>query len=519
MSNTIAFKVGLDAISSYKRLAYTPWHALAEFIDNSTQNFFNHRAQLEPILKSEGKRLEVRIVYDREAGSLVVTDNSIGMNFEELQHALHVGKKPAIQTGRSRYGLGLKTAACWIGNLWTIRTKRLGETLEHRITVDVDAVAGGQQHLPYATEERNPNEHYTHIEITRHNQIFQGRSLGKIKKFLGSFYREDFRNGVLHLEFQGEPLSWAEFDDRLYVAPDGSKYKLPFEFEVDKKTVRGWIGVLAKGSRADAGFAMIHSGRVVKGYPDAWRPQTIFGQFQGSNDLVNQRLIGEVHLDHFEVNHTKDDILWIGSQEDDVEDKLLEIAKDYREKARTPRKGEPDERGPSPVETQAAIEQFKQEITSPEFVDKITLSAVPDPEIAEAAMKRITDSQRDQTPTFEAKVPLPDKSLLLVKGYIDSDLSPNDPYVAVDSARPNEVIVTINQQHPHWADLNDASDLLNYLRDSTYDGIAEWRSRQKIGQIVPDTVKLIKDQLLRVSCEIEMHSQNPAPDQPSSRKQ
>jgi hypothetical protein len=43
---------------------------------------------------------------------------------------------------------------------------------------------------------------------------------------------------------------------------------------------------------------------------------------QGSNDLVNQRLVGEIHLDGFDVSHTKDSILWRDNQEEDVEEKL-----------------------------------------------------------------------------------------------------------------------------------------------------------------------------------------------------
>src|SRR5690606_34554516 len=151
-----------------------------------------------------------------------------------------------------------------------------------------------------------PDEHYTIIEITEHNQRFRGRTLGKIKDFLRSMYREDFRNGTLKLEWQGSDLTWDELDVRLLKAHDGTTYKKDFTFKVDDKDVRGWVGILQHGSRADAGFSIIHCGRVVKGWPDAWRPEDLYGQLLGSNDLVNQRLVGEIHLDAFEVSHTKD---------------------------------------------------------------------------------------------------------------------------------------------------------------------------------------------------------------------
>ena len=41
--------------------------------------------------------------------------------------------------------------------------------------------------------------------------------------------------------------------------------------------------------------------------------------------MVNQRLIGEIHLDDFIVSHTKDDILWLGNQEEAVEEGLLKM--------------------------------------------------------------------------------------------------------------------------------------------------------------------------------------------------
>ena len=54
---TIELLIGLDVISSYKRLAYTPWHAIAEFVDNSTQSFFDNMEDLGKQLESEEEKL------------------------------------------------------------------------------------------------------------------------------------------------------------------------------------------------------------------------------------------------------------------------------------------------------------------------------------------------------------------------------------------------------------------------------------------------------------------------------
>jgi hypothetical protein len=46
---------------------------------------------------------------------------------------------------------------------------------------------------------------------------------------------------------------------------------------------------------------------------------------------------------------------------------------------------------------------------------------------------------------------------------------------------------------------------LNFLRHCTYDGVAEWKAYFKAGRIDPDTIKMIKDNLLRVPFEIELN--------------
>ncbi len=51
--------IGPEAIEAYSRLNYTMWHALAEFIDNSTQSRVNYEGIIDDVLKSEGQPLEV----------------------------------------------------------------------------------------------------------------------------------------------------------------------------------------------------------------------------------------------------------------------------------------------------------------------------------------------------------------------------------------------------------------------------------------------------------------------------
>ena len=499
---TVQLHIGPEVIRSYKRLAYTPWHAFAEFVDNSTQSYFNHKRKLDEEYDKDANQLTVSIDYNKVKGKIRIYDNAMGMSLAELKNALHVGHAPADTSGRSKYGMGMKTSACWLGNRWHVRTKKLGETVEYRVTVNVNDVAKGENTLPEEHKSGiSPDKHYTIIEIEDLNRIFPARTIGKIKSFLRSMYREDFRNGILLLYWGNEQLIWVDDPNRFLTDKAGKPYKKDFKFIVSKKTVTGWVGILARGSREDAGFSIIHCGRVVRGYPDSWRPESLYGQFQGSNDLVNQRLVGEIHLDDFDVSHTKDDILWLGDQEEKVQEGLKKHCTGYREIASAHRRSKDDSRGPSTIETNTAIDEFTKELTSSEMKDAIKVAVIPPQAVVEESTKSIAASiLKTQKAVFAGKI-----GGIAVQLFVVSDMSPNDPYLTLDARNDKEVIVIVNQAHPHWCQLKGSEGVLNYLRHCSYDGIAEWQCWSKASRIDPDTIKLLKDKLLRIPLEIEKH--------------
>ncbi|MFA5400007.1 MAG: hypothetical protein WC359_06190 [Dehalococcoidia bacterium] len=244
----------------------------------------------------------------------------------------------------------------------------------------------------------------------------------------------------------------------------------------------------------------MHADRVVKGWPESWRPESLYGQIQGSNDLVNQRLIGEIHMDEFEVSHTKDDILWEGDDEDQVQSQLKVCCGDYAETAKAYRKSGEDQRGPSDIETQVALDVLKKELTSAEMADLVTIETVPPPDVVHQALQPLEQAAAAREPTYIADI-----STFSVAGYLLGDASVNDPYLVIDSTSEDRVMVIINTQHPHWLQLNGSEGVLNYLRHCTYDGIAEWQARNKASTIDPDTIKLLKDKLLRLPLNMEMH--------------
>ena len=503
--------IGPEAINSYQRLSYTPWHAIAEFVDNSTQSYLDNRAVLDEQLTKEGNPFEVSVVYEANQanGMLRVSDNAMGMSYVDLERALHIAIPPINRLGRSRYGMGMKTASFWIGRQWSIYTKKLGETEAHEVIIDVEKITSSKDlNLFYrAVPDQDPEKHFTVVEVSEHYRKFHGRTLGKITDFLRSMYRKDIESKQMKLMWRGTELTWEGFDSRLMTAADGTPYKKEFLFDVDGKVVMGWVGILkqGEGGRVEAGFSVIQAKRVINGWPEAWRPTTIYGPY-GTNDLVNQRLVGELELDGFEVSHTKDSIQWRGNEEEEVEKKLKEHVGDYRNIA-AKRRGGTDQRGPAEADTIIAVAELEKEFDSAELVDQINLSVsvVPPTEALKASREKVISSVVEtRTPTLERVIQTTPP--LTIKLFLGADLSERDAYVYQEATKPTEIIVTVNQNHPFWTtQLRGAESVLEYLRQCIYDALAEWQACNKVSRFDPDTIKWLKDGFLRLPTEIERH--------------
>jgi hypothetical protein len=498
-------RLGPEIISSYKRLSYEVWYALAEFVDNSTQAYFNNKAVLDKVYVREGTKLTVEITTGEDkAGKYIrIEDNSIGMSEAELKNAVVIGRPPSYTGGRSKYGLGLKTGACWFGDRWSVKTKKLGNPTTHKITVDVPRVANNHLDLPHKRIPTPLAEHFTIVTIRKLHREIVGRTLGKVKDHLRSLYRVDIRENRLILKWNGKVLEWdADVNSRLYRRADGRIAKKKFQFNVGRKRVSGWAGVLAKGSRKEAGFSVIQAGRAIIGWPDSYRPTTLYGdQEGGSNDLVNQRLFGEIFLEGFEVSHTKDEILFDAADKETLDLQLKLKLAGLRQVALSYRKNV-DERvtNSTDVMRASALNRLESEIKSDRLQTFLNTYEIPGAGLIKKSNDSLTHAiVRRLKPNLKAKI-----NKLVVSLYLVEDMSPNDPYVLIESTESEtSVIVIINLVHPHWSQLTQDQSILNFIRHCTYDGVSEWKAYFDTGKIEPNTVKLIKDNLLRIPMTLQ----------------
>lgn len=502
------FQLAHNLVASYKRLSYKAWYALAEFVDNSTQAYFNNKELLDNQYKKENTSLTVRISYDRERDTLRISDNSIGMDYEELSRALTLGIIPNNTDGRSRYGLGMKTAACWFGNNWIIKTSKLKHNKCYTISINVDKVARGETRLPEKSDDEDPEAHYTEIIVTDLHFKLQTKTISKIKEFLRSMYRFDFEDYGLQLYWQNELLTWNDLKNNLYITEDGRPYFREFKFEINKKPVYGWVGVLAKGfsGRPNAGFSIIQARRVIEGLPRGFRPSQVFGdQEDGRNDLINQRVTGELFLDGFAVSHTKDEILWQDNELEELEDKLAEECQEAMYLARNIRftKENTSKRDQLIIYTEDAVGSFSHELGSSIVNDFISTVSPPPENIIAKSYRRVEESILADNDSLLSATIGHEPNTILVNIFF-SQKSEFEPYALIElNPQKNVLNVIINSIHPYFSEFSNSESILNFIRHCVYDGVSEWKAIKLIGEIKPNTVKYIKDGLLRLPFEIK----------------
>lgn len=307
----------VSILSVLRHLNYKPWFALAEFVDNSLQSYLSN----QKLLKGSAPHLKVEIVLEGEApGRIVVRDNAAGIAMSDFGRAFKPAEVPPNRKGLCEFGMGMKSAACWLANEWSVRTKALNETIERRVEFDVAHIVQRRiEDLNVHTRSAPAKDHFTELTLCSLHNIPQGRTISKIKDHLASIYRVFTRSGILKLVFNDEELIYEEpaiLQAPFYKTPSGQvrtwRKEIDFDFGEGQK-VHGFAALREKASVSSAGFALFRRNRLIQGgAEEGYRPTVIFGQ---SNSYTYQRLFGELHLEGFEVSHTKDGFRWAEHEE------------------------------------------------------------------------------------------------------------------------------------------------------------------------------------------------------------
>lgn len=294
----------------FSRLNYKPWYAIAEFVDNSTASFFMN----EHIMKFyKIRNIVVEVDYNPISKTLIIKDNAYGMELEDFKRAIRLDSKPENQSGRNEFGMGLKTAASWFGNVWSVESTRLNSPNKYYSKVDINSLKENKLNdVIIKKTQCSPMEHGTTIiieDVTK--PINAPKTQAKIKSLLESMYRRDIKSGKVTIKFRGEELKFTDFDILTFRNKEWKK-NLDFTicFNDEYFRITGFVGILGEESSGftRAGFALFRRDRVIIGGDDEnYKPNEIFGQAQST---ISHKLFGELNLDDFPVNQAKDGFVW-----------------------------------------------------------------------------------------------------------------------------------------------------------------------------------------------------------------
>lgn len=518
MSKKINIRPTSSVYATYKRLSYQPWTAIAEFVDNSTQSFYDHKDELLALKYSQGLKITIDYIDDKINGDrLEIFDNAYGMEWSDFQRAVVLDRPPKNTNGRNEFGMGLKTAACWFGSLWSVESTQLNSKNKYYTEIDIDELGKYKtEEIDVKEETVSTKDHFTRIVIKRLNKRIVGpRTIGKVKELLSSIYRQDLRSGFVKIYYNGTLLQFKEapvYEEVIEGKTIQWKKDVSFSVEHEGKQlpVKGFIALRLPGSVKDAGFTLLRRGRVIVGGSESnYRPSELFGD---SNSYAWQRLYGELHMDNWPVTQAKDNFDWHNSGlEEAFIDALSSFTQDYRRKAETIRVREK-------IQSRDLLKDAVQGFSNSGVVENVEIEIVKrehsdeEPEVQQT-VERDDGASAD---TAETAVDINNDGVIIEGGdqanyrfiykgveylfHIIFDASdPSLDWLLVESSSATEYTLSINMRHAFFKPLIEKREFLPIMtRMSIALILAEVESMlvSPDGKIEPSAIRLKMNEIL-----------------------
>ena len=325
----VDIRPGVSILAVLRHLNYKPWYALAEFVDNAVESFSLNQDSLRA-LHGDGFKLVVSIDIDTSSPARIsIRDNAAGIAITDFGRAFRPAAIPPDRSGLAEFGMGMKSAACWFAPQWHVRTSAFGEPVTRTVRYEIASIVNDEiEALDIEEAPEETDHHYTEIVLEDIFHVPVGRTVSKLKEHLTDIYRVFIREGELELRFRGETLASEEppiLNAPYFRNKDGPsklwRKDIGFDFG-EGLSVHGFAALRETANTAKAGFSLFRRGRVIEGSGDeGYRPAFIFGS---SNSYRYQRLFGELHLNGFEVSHTKDGFRW-----DENEEPFLQLLREH----------------------------------------------------------------------------------------------------------------------------------------------------------------------------------------------
>ena len=500
-------------IGVFSRLNYKPWYAIAEFVDNSTQSFYSHQQKLSD---ADINEVIISIEYDDVNDILTIEDTAFGMEIDDFARAVKIDSPPENKTGRNEFGMGLKTAASWFGNIWSVRSTQLGSTHEYFTEINIPELRNNN--INCVTIKRtivDPSSHGTTIiirDVTK--KIGSARTKNKITELLKSMYRRDLNSGLVRITYDGESLYFDEYESLSFRNQTWRKdIDFAFDFDGQKHVVNGFVGILAHGGFGRAGFALFRRNRVVVGGEDFnYKPDEIFGQAQST---IAHKLFGELDLDDFPINQAKDGFVWDDGLEEEFIRHLKTHIKEYIEIAKITNKDREKEEATSKSvsdnvqnHVQDALKHSfgkQPESIEPSIFDTVPTKESPDEHSALDLYKEYQAEQNNQPEVIDDKIrtyPIHLDGASKCTITVRWTLGNSSTWIKVDSEEDgSKADIQLNINHPFFKPYSEKEDFKSVLEKFAIAfALAEIRAKRNAnadGMISPNAFRTHINNYLR----------------------
>lgn len=453
--STVDITIGANMYGRISDITNTPSHVLAEFVDNAIQSYKDKKEDLQS--RDSNYKLKVEITFDwdsednNRASKVTIRDNAGGIGEDKFVEAFKLAHTPEDNSGLNEFGMGMKTAALWLGEVWSVESSALGEDISRKIVFDLNNVMANElKTLPVTHKPEYINEHYTLVNISSPTKNIPSiRSLQKIKDELASIYRKYLRADEIEIIVNGDKLVFE--DPAILTAPfhkkpgepEGDKiyWRKEIDFQFLKYRAKGFFAILKNIQQSKNGLALLRRGRVVVGAETDGRyfPKVLFG----SNGTFRfKRLFGELELEGFDVAFNKNDIqdrenleMLMEALKSEIHTKEFDLftqAENYREDERA-KQIKKIVRGHN---TSKEKNQKIEIVTQPSPV--VQPHTPPIPQVEPTVIDEYTDTYVINGAQYTLNVQFVESGKDLV-------------WIAIDKAKDDEIICNINTNHPYFS--------------------------------------------------------------------
>jgi len=340
----IDFKMGLQALLTFKDMKNQHYTALGEFVDNSIQSYFDNKKLLKKTIPNYKPTIHIEVTKEE----IRIQDNCAGISEENAERAFDIGS-PNKGLGIGTFGMGMKVSACWYSDKWKVETKALDEDIAKTYTVDIQKIVStGVVNIGPKIRSAKKTTPFTHVILSSLHRYPRTNEVTMLRRYLEDMYRWFIEDGEIDIYYNGTKLNF-----EVPLVKEISQWP----HEKDKKEIR-WAtqipkldlgdGLYAQGfaylrdkkANPQRGFGIFWKDKLIEGnWHDKWMPsngdydnkedQDKYGIYMGENSAINQRLEGWLHISpDFKTTYTKDQVIW--NNKDEV---LKEELKKYLQRA------------------------------------------------------------------------------------------------------------------------------------------------------------------------------------------